>query len=1141
MNNYENYHTHKMFTNVTVPDSPAKYEAYIDRAIELGQTVITSVEHGFQGNYWLLNELIRNKNIEFKKRRRKGETNVPEDLHFIFGVEAYWVKDRHEKDKSNCHIIILAKNDNGRRKINLALSKANEDGMFNGRPRLDFELLFELPKDDVFITSSCIAYWNKYEDIEDITLRFKEYFGDNFYLELQNHNTDLQKEKNKMILELSKKHNIDIIAGMDSHYIEETKGNIMRDKILEYKGIHYEDEDGWYLDYPSYEVAYERFKEQDILSDEEIVKSLNNTNIIKTFDDIDLGLKTIETDKDIYLDVEIKLPTLYQDKTQNQKDDLFKCIINEEWIKFRDTENIPKEEYSMYLDGIRYEVGEVITTGMTDYFLLHYVGLKKGVDNGGIITKRGRGSGVGFFINTLLGFSKVDRFKAPIKLYPERFLTADRILKSKSLPDIDNNIDKQEPFVNAFKDLLGEHGIYPMIAFGALQKSSAIKLYMGAEGIEASIQNEVTKQLKEYDKDIKHCDTDEEKDEIDINKYISKEYSHYVKDSEPYQGIVIQKSAHPCAYLLLNGDIREEIGLFRCESESTGKSVLTACIEGTMSDHYKYLKTDLLIVDVVGLTEAIWDRIGLPSPSNTQLEVMLASEDGKKAWEVYANGYTLCINQCEKEGTRVKCMKYKMKNTAELSAFVAGIRPAFGSLINNFLNRNHYTTGVQQLDEVLKDSYSYMLYQESIMAYLNWLGINMKETYDIVKKISKKVYAKHPEQMEALKNQCRPQWLSQVGDIEGFEETWKVMNDAGFYAFNSAHAYCVGNDGAEIAYTKAHHPYETYEVCLNWFDRKKNKDKVSLLKEEMQKGFGIETGKLKFGLDNRQFTLDKENHCINPSLTSLKSMGKNVAEELYQASQNYKFEDFYDLMQYMFPKTDNLVKSELYKEAGLIEKTSINKAMLDILIKIDYFSDFGNSKKLLNFVYYYNILEGKKAPKKATMSKNISDTNIINIIEKHSIPTEATYTKFNSEECLKEIWNNITNDNMGFMEDILNKKDIYGYIDYRNEKIEKRYVLVMDTNTKYSPVINTYCLANGSTCKCKINKKLWNNDGQLNPNDIIYIHAMEKKFGFDKVGETTDKKGKIKPVFEENENKIEWWITNYSVIHNMDEVLDEIL
>ena len=150
----------------------------------------------------------------------------------------------------------------------------------------------------------------------------------------------------------------------------------------------------------------------------------------------------------------------------------------------------------------------------------------------------------------MLGFSKVDRFKTPIKLYPERFITADRILKAKAIPDLDNNIDRQEPFVKAFRDELGEHGIYPMIAFGALKKSSAIKLYMGAEGVEASIQNEVTKQLKEYDKAIKHCETEEEKEHIDIADYIDKKYHKYIELSKPYQGIIIQKSFRKVGILL---------------------------------------------------------------------------------------------------------------------------------------------------------------------------------------------------------------------------------------------------------------------------------------------------------------------------------------------------------------------------------------------------------------------------------------------------------------------------------------------------------------------------------------------------------------------------------------------------------------
>jgi len=1125
MNNYINYHSHKMFTNILIADSPCNYEEYISRALELNQSVVTSVEHGFQGNYFLLHDLILKTNIKLQKRRDKGELDVPKNLKFIFGTEAYWVKDRLAeypeiadktgeykadkktgiiktyKDKSNCHIVILAKNEKARKSINRVLSTANEDGYFNGRPRLDFELLFSLPPEDVFITSACLAFWNKYEDIDDIVLRLHDYFKDNFMLELQNHNTVKQVAINKHILELSEKYNIKTIAGMDSHYIN-SKDEIRRDKILAYKGLHYEDEDGWFLDYPSYEVAFERFQTQGVLTDEQISEAFKNTLCIENFDDI-------------VLDTKIKLPTMYPNMTQLEKDTELKRIINLEWVKFKELENIPKEEYNMYLTGIREEVGEVVTTGMADYFLLHYYGLQKGRDRGGRVTKRGRGSSVGFFINTLLGFSKVDRFKAPIKLYPERFMTADRIIKSRSLPDIDNNVDVQPPFIEAFKELLGEHSVYPMIAYGALKKSSAIKLYMGAEGIESTIQNEVSKQLQEYDKALKYCETEEEEEEIDIYDYITKEYVKYVGLSKSYQGIIIQKSSHPCAYLLLSGDIREEIGIMRCESKTTKKSVLTACIDGNMAELYKYLKTDLLIVDVVGLTDDIWKRIGKPSITNNQLEVLLASEEGKKAWDIYANGYTLCVNQCEKEGTKLKCMRYKMTDTAQLSAFVAAIRPAFKSLINNFLSRKAYSTGVPALDEVLKDSFRYMLYQESIMAYLNWLGIEMKETYDIVKKISKKKFA--PEVLKELENRCKIQWIKNVGNDKGFIETWTVMEDAVSYAFNSAHSYCVGNDGAEIAYLKAYYPYETYEVALNRFDAKKNKDKVGFLKVEMKKAFDINEGELKFGLDNRKFTLDKKNKCINPSLPSIKNMGKNSADDLYELSQNNKYTNFFDLL------ID-------------IKKTSIDKTMLDILVKIDYFKDFGNAQKILDFIVYFNLFFTKKAPKIATVEEKVKDKNVIEIIKNNSKPTALTYTKFNDMDCLKAIWKVIPDKVIPLQQSILNKKEIFGYIDYTNDKLDKRFVMVSEIDTKYSPVMETYCLSTGKTCRCKIGRKIWNNQ-PLKENQFIYIHSMEKKFGQKKVGETIDKRGKTKPVFETTD-AIVWWITKYASI-NLDEVLED--
>ena len=94
MDNYINYHSHKMYSNLMVADSPCNYDEYIERALFLNQSVVTSVEHGFQGNYFLLHDMILKTNIKLQKRRDEGEIDVPRNLKFIFGTEAYWVKDR---------------------------------------------------------------------------------------------------------------------------------------------------------------------------------------------------------------------------------------------------------------------------------------------------------------------------------------------------------------------------------------------------------------------------------------------------------------------------------------------------------------------------------------------------------------------------------------------------------------------------------------------------------------------------------------------------------------------------------------------------------------------------------------------------------------------------------------------------------------------------------------------------------------------------------------------------------------------------------------------------------------------------------------------------------------------------------------
>ena len=737
----QNYHRHTSYSNIYTADSAAVNEDYAKRAVELGHKVISSVEHGWQGYYFETYELAHKY-----------------DLKMVFGAEAYWVYNRHSKDRSNHHIILLAKNENGRQAINDILSEASISGYYY-KPRVDLELLLSLPADDVFITSACIAFHSSdvgFTGDEMVDPLLKEYFGeqlnesmdehiikslhehfkDNFMLEIQYHNTEKQKQWNSYLLEMSKKYNIELIVGLDSHYIYENDAQ-ERDYVLAAKNIHYEDEEGWFMDYPDDETVMKRFLQQGIFTQNQIQRAMDNTDICLSFDDYD----------NVYVfSKDIKLPTLYMDLTKEEKDKKYSRLITK---KFKDyMKNVPPERYNEYFEGVKKEVETYKDTGMVDYPLIDYAIVQDAVNHGGLITDTGRGSAVGYFTNTLCGFSKVDRFTSAIKLYPERFISKTRILETHSLPDIDLNVGTPEIFEQAQINVLGEDHVAPMIAFGTFKKKSAFKLYARAKGLNFDIANEISEQIGKYEDAIKYAD-DDEKDEIDLYDYVDKKYESYIKASEKYWGIISDKKKAPSAYLLYQGNIRKEIGLIKCKSESTKKEYITCVIDGAIAEDYKYLKNDILKVDVVLLIDKIFKRIGIEHfDVNKLLELV---EKDQKVWNLYANGYTIGLNQCEKESTTKKCMKYKPSNVSELSAFIAGIRPGFKSMYSKFESREPFDYGIPAFDKIIQTEqfpYSFIMYQEQTMNTLNYAGFPLDECYGIIKAIAKK----HPEKVRPLKS-----------------------------------------------------------------------------------------------------------------------------------------------------------------------------------------------------------------------------------------------------------------------------------------------------------------------------------------------------------------------------------------------------
>lgn len=1116
----ENYHKHTTWSDLVQIDSTTSVEEFMRLSDKYGCKCYFSGEHGYPGEWLKMYDICKNTLDE--NTRKKMQLNNP--IAFRYSAEVYWVKDkdkifyekytdkkgkeqvREKKDNANCHMVLVARNYNAIRKLNYIISCAHVGGFYY-KPRIDLKLLFELNKNDVYITSACIAGW-KYEDAEEIWLKIWEHFGDSFFLEYQTHNSKEQKALNKKIYEMSQKYGIQTIIGLDTHYISK-EDCIKRDNLLKRKGLHYEEEDGWYMDFPNGEEAYRRMTDQAVLPSEEILYAMMNTHVF------------INGCQDMTYDTGFKIPILdeYKDYDYQKRADVLHKILEDKYEQEDEEHHTPDRK-----EGMLYEFGEVKDSGTVDYFLDNSTLVDLAISKyGGQLTTTSRGSASSYYSSKLLGFTTMDRFEAEVPIYPERFITKERILSSHQMPDIDFNVSSQEPFVKAARELFGKHGCYPLLAVGTLGEKSGFKLYADIKGIEPSVANDISKAIDQYNEAIKQADDEEDKKDIHIEDYITdKEHLKIFNDSKSYQGIIEQAKVHACGFMLFNGntrdkdvvgygDIRYEIGLIRCHSESTGKSTIVANIEGGMLDSYGYVKDDFLIVDVVGIIYKLYHSIGREVPTVSELRKMVSGDE--LTWKMYSIGATCSLNQCEKASTTKKVMKYKPQNIKELAAFIAGIRPGFKSLINGFLDRIEYSNGEKAIDELLKDCFHYMLYQEAVMKIFSWLGIPMKDSYDTIKKISKKKLK--GEALKHVEDTLKQHWSENIGNLDNFDPVYKVIKDSARYSFNAPHALAMANDSLYEAWMKAHHTSKFYEETLNHYQAKGDKNKVNDLIKEAKAFFGYSMASYEYGKDNSKFTIDDGTKTIYPNLSSVKGIGEKAVLDMVAISKQ---------------GIDNFV--DIYKS---IKGTSINASVFEKLVKIGYFKKFGSVKQLLSIMKIYDDWKGSNGNGRKTISKadisklGLDDINIRRYatdVTKSGKVSDKQFTNVDWIGIVKELASKVPDEEFGILQLVKFQYEVLKYVDYVDESIEWRYVVVTDLNTSYSPKFNAYSINNGKVIEMKVHKAKPKFDKNVvnsfkeipfEDGDILYIKIVKKQ----------PKKHKVNDEWVVVPDTFEWWIKDY--------------
>lgn len=494
----------------------------------------------------------------------------------------------------------------------------------------------------------------------------------------------------------------------------------------------------------------------------------------------------------------------------------------------------------------------------------------------------------------------------------------------------------------------------------------------------------------------------------------------------------------------------------------------------------------LLVVNVVDINAECMRRAKLPQL--TSRELMDRIEHDTPTWDILAKGYTQGINQCQGQSTTEKLMTYKPHSVQDMAAFVAAIRPGFKSMLGKFLHREKFSYNVPAFDAILHNDTSgssWMLYQENTMQCLAMAGFPMDETYPIIKAISKKKVKVIDAAKERFLQGFSEHLMRKENDLEDHakevaKQVWQVIIDSARYQFNGSHAACVGLDALYGAYLKAHYPYEYYSTLLDHYSAKGNKDKVALIKAEMKRAFGITLVPARFRQDNRTFFVDKEHKQMSDALTSVKFISRPVADALYKMKDT-QFDSFISLL------------------IALDDDPAFNSRAIEILIRMDYFQEFGHAGKLLNI--FHEFREGDmKWGKKYVDKTKAKRLEYLKRYEQNARETDIPVAEQLSFECV-----------------------YYGAPLSVFPEERKRYV-VLDVNTSYSPKLKIYGISTGKTGTVKVHKKNFA-DNPLEVGDVITVTAHKKTPAYSYVnGER-----KIRPGVEDV------WLMNYTIDYHREE------
>lgn len=480
-------------------------------------------------------------------------------------------------------------------------------------------------------------------------------------------------------------------------------------------------------------------------------------------------------------------------------------------------------------------------------------------------------------------------------------------------------------------------------------------------------------------------------------------------------GTKISQSVHPAGIVISPVSLQDNYGVFDKDGED--------CLMIDMDEIHEIglVKYDFLILSNIQIIKETCDMAGIPYPKSHEIDW-----NNQDVWNDMLKS-PIGIFQMEGDYAFTLLRKFKPTSIFEMALVTACIRPSGASYRDQLIDRRIYRNPSPLIDEILKDSNGFLVYQEDTIRFLQQIcGLSGSDADNVRRAIGRKDEERLRQALpQILEGYCKKSNQPREVAEEEARKFLKIIEDSASYQFGYNHsiAYCLV--GYICAYLRYYYPHEFITTYLN---NASNDDDIAN-GTKLADIYGVSVSKPRFGLSGAKYTYDKESGIVAKGVASIKYMSECSADKLYKLSKRGHYTRFIDVL------------LDCKKECVL------DARQLDNLIKIEFFSDFGNIPELARIRGIFDFFKGGEAK---SISKDKLSPDLEKIVQKHATDKNAkgkdlkTYTITDISGLLYECEDYIKSQELPDLDmrnKIQNSFEVLGYIDVVTGKDEDRRTL----------------------------------------------------------------------------------------------------